>query len=195
VQLDAQLDARLVRTLLLTLQALLQFRSRPHGLLLSELGAWLLSPAQAPAGTKRLSKLLHSPKWTADLLDRWLWQQATTRLAELETTATPALLLWDESVLEKPETVANADLGPVRSSKAARLARIKPGYYRPPSRPVFVPGLQWAALLLIGLSGPPLLAAHRWWSTRGIHSSDKRTEEAALLRQAARVEAAGAACV
>jgi hypothetical protein len=186
VQLDAQLDARLVRTFLLTLQALLQFRSRPHGLLLSELGGWLLSPAQAPAGTKRLSTLLHSPKWAADLLDRWLWQAATTRLTELEVATTPALLLWDESVLEKPETLTQPDFGPVRSSKAARLARIKPGYYRPPGRPVFVPGLQWAALLLIGLSGPPLLAAQRWWSTRGAHTSDKRTEETTLLRQAAR---------
>src|SRR5579871_5051259 len=66
--LDARLDKRLVRTLLHTVQAILQFRHRAHGLLLSELGAYLLSPAHAPAGTKRLSNLLHSPKWAASLI-------------------------------------------------------------------------------------------------------------------------------
>ena len=69
--LDASLDKRLVRTFLHTVQAILQFRHRAHGLLLSELGAYLLSPAQAPAGTKRLSNLLHSPKWAASLIERF----------------------------------------------------------------------------------------------------------------------------
>ena len=35
----------------MTLQALLLFRHRAHGLLLSELGAFLLDPEHAPAGT------------------------------------------------------------------------------------------------------------------------------------------------
>src|SRR5262245_53698702 len=81
--LDAQIDARLVRTFLRVLEVLLCFRNRAHGLLLSELGAYLLTPAQAPAGTKRLSNLLRSKKWASDLLDRFLWQQAQQRLDQL----------------------------------------------------------------------------------------------------------------
>src|SRR5438093_1486452 len=42
------------------------------------------------------------------------------------------------------------DLGPTRSSQAARLTHIKPGYYTPPGRPVCVPGMQWLAVLLVG---------------------------------------------
>ena len=71
--LDQRLDVRLVRTFLATLVAIIEWRNRPHGLLLSELGAYLLTPAQAPAGTKRLSNLLRSAKWAADLLAQWLW--------------------------------------------------------------------------------------------------------------------------
>jgi hypothetical protein len=59
---------------------------RAHGLLLSELGAYLLTPEQAPAGTKRLSNLLRSPRWTAHLIADWLWQQADARLRALCAT-------------------------------------------------------------------------------------------------------------
>jgi hypothetical protein len=75
--LDAQLDARLVRTVVGTVSALICWRQRAHGLLLSELGAYLLGPAQAPAGTKRLSNLLRSPKWQAALIARFLWGRQT----------------------------------------------------------------------------------------------------------------------
>src|SRR5437870_13170741 len=64
-QLDAQIDQRLVRTCLATIEAVLRFRNRAHGLLLSELGSELLGPAHAPAGTKRLSNLLRSSQWSA----------------------------------------------------------------------------------------------------------------------------------
>jgi hypothetical protein len=50
---------------------------------------------------------------------------------------------------------------------------------------VFVPGLHWLGLLLLGYTGAPCLASMRWWSTRGVGASDKRTEEALLLAQAA----------
>jgi hypothetical protein len=42
------------------------------------------------------------------------------------------------------------EFGPVRSSKAARLTRIKKGYYSPPRGPIFVPGLHWLAVILPG---------------------------------------------
>ena len=53
--LDATLDVRLVCTFLATIAVIIQFRDRTEGLLLSELGAYLLSAQHAPAGTKRIS--------------------------------------------------------------------------------------------------------------------------------------------
>jgi hypothetical protein len=92
---------------------------------------------------------------------------------------------WDESVLEKPESRVAEGLCPVRSSKAGRLMARKPGYNRPPGRPVFVPGLHWVSLLLLGPEGPPAVAAMHWWTTRGVRASDKRSEETTLLRAVA----------
>ena len=133
--LDRQIDRRLVRTLFLAMVAIVRLRHSRSGLLLSELGAHILSPAQAPAGTKRLSNLLRSPKWSHTLLEKFLWQRAEQCLTRLEQQGRTALAIWDESVLEKPESIALAGLCPVRSSKAARLKRIKPGYYNPPGGP------------------------------------------------------------
>ena len=93
--------------------------------------------------------------------------------------------MWDQSVLEKPESTAAPGLCPVRSSKAARLKRIRPGYYhRPGGPPVFVPGLHWLTLLLIGRRGPPTLAHLQWWTTRGALASERRWEDEALRKQA-----------
>ena len=184
--LDEQVDRRLVRTLFLTLVAIVRLRHSRSGLLLSELGAHILSPAQAPAGTKRLSSLLRSPKWSHHLLERFLLHLADQELAQIEERGELALAIWDESVLEKPESIALEGLCPVRSSKAARLKRIKPGYYHPPGGPpVFVPGLQWLTVMLAGMQGPPVLAAMRWWTSRGRLASHRRDETASLLSQSA----------
>lgn len=189
-ELDVHLDVRLVRTFRQAIEAILSFRHRSHGLLLSELGAYLLAPEHAPAGTKRLSNLLRSPRWQHGWISRFLWRQADQRVAELTQAGEEAILLWDESVLEKPESLQSEGLGPVRSSKAARLKRIKPGYFNPPGgRPICVPGLQWLCLLVLGYSGPPTLAAMRWWSTRSagrITRKDPREVRAAVLRFCAR---------
>src|SRR5439155_24349672 len=96
--LDAQIDARLVRTLRAAVEAILSLRHRNYGLLLSELGGYLLSAAHAPAGTKRLSNLLRSSHWSEAFIERFLWQQADARLEELEQRGEDALLLWDASV-------------------------------------------------------------------------------------------------
>ena len=74
--LDDQIDKRLVRTFLLTLGAIVTFRHTMYGLLLSELGAYIISADKAPAGTKRLSNLLRSPKWAYSLIERFLWDQS-----------------------------------------------------------------------------------------------------------------------
>ena len=87
-------------------------RHSRSGLLLSELGAHVLCPGQAPAGTKRLSNLLRSPKWCQTLLERFLWQRADQELTRLEERSELALAIWDESVLEKPESIALEGLCP-----------------------------------------------------------------------------------
>lgn len=149
---------------------------------MSELGAYLTSPDHAPGGTKRLSNLLHCATWAASLIEQFLWQRAEQRLLSLEQAGEEALLLWDESVIEKPESTALEGLCAVRSSKARRLKRIKPGYYNPPSGPpIFVPGLHWLTVLLLGQQGPPLLASMQWWTTRGVLAQNGRDVETNLL--------------
>jgi hypothetical protein len=181
-KLAITVDVRLVHTFLATLHVLLQFRHRNNGLLLSELGGYLATPDHAPAGTKRLSNLLHSPHCSSGQIEQEVWQQADDRLKQLEQAQETALLLWDESVIEKPESIQLEGLCAVRSSKARRLKRIKPGYYNPPGGPpICVPGMHWLTLLLVGTSGPPTLAAMKWWTTRGtLATSGRQTEEAIL---------------
>lgn len=183
VVLDMHLDCRLVRTFAASIEAIVRWRNRAHGLLLSELGGYLRSPDHAPAGTKRLSNLLRSPKWSAALIAQFLWQQAAARLTALEAGDAAVLAVWDESVLEKPESQVSEGLCAVRSSKAHRLTRIKPGFFQPPVRPIFVPGMQWIGVLVLGMSGSPTVAAMRWWTSRGEQASDKRAEEGRLFAQ------------
>jgi hypothetical protein len=165
-QLDTHVDCRLVRTLADTVISIIRLRHRNCGLLLSELGAYLCGPAHAPAGTKRLSNLLRSPNWTASEIADYLWAEALKRQQALQQAGNMALLVWDDSRLEKPESLMAQGLCPVRSSKAGRLTHMKPGYYQPPTSPIFVPGFHWTALIVLGRTGPPSVAAMRWWSTR-----------------------------
>lgn len=184
VRLDQVLDKRLVRTFLQAIEVMISFRDRMHGLWLSEMGGHLLGAEHERAGTKRLSNLLHSPNWSASLIEQFLWQQATARLQEIARLGDEGLVIWDESVLEKPESQKLEGLCAVRSSKARRLTRIKPGYYTPPRGPVFVPGVNSIGLMVAGLherSGPPQLAALRCWTSRGYRASKKRLQEGAML--------------
>jgi hypothetical protein len=181
-ELDAALDKRLVATFFHTLQAIVVHRHPRCGLLLSELGGYLLDPEHAPAGTKRISNLLRSQKWSATLIAAFLWRQADQAVADLENEGQLPLAIWDESVLEKPESLALEGLCPVRSSHAARLKRIKPGFYTPPSgSPVFVPGMEWLSLLVVGLRGVPVLATMHWWTSRGKGASDRASQRRRLL--------------
>lgn len=182
-ELNQQVDRRLVGNFFGVVMAIIRHRHRNQGLVLSELGGYLMPAHQAPAGTKRLSRLLHSPRWHWRLIERYFWKRADARLAEIEAQSEPALVVWDESVLEKSESLHLDGLSPVRSTKAARLKRIKPGYFNPPGgRPVFVPGWHWLSVILLGMSGQPTLATMRWWSTRGERATRKREVEKDLLR-------------
>ena len=182
VGMKQRVDRRLVRTFLGLVMVILMHRHRSHGLLLSELGGYLLEPGQCQAGTKRISNLLHSQTWEAAMIEGDLWQRGTQRVEELQAQGERPLVLWDESVLEKPESLAAEGLCAVRSMKARRMKRIKPGYYNPPGgRPVFVPGFHWLQVLVLGHKGPPTLAHLRWWTTRGEAASQARSEEAQIF--------------
>lgn len=185
-RLRTGMDRRLVQTLLDLLQVIVIHRHRQQGLVLSELGGQLLGPAQAPAGTKRIDRLLKSARWQAATLIDYLWEKGDEAVQRLTHPQDDIYAIWDESVLEKPESLKAERLGPVRSSKARRLLRIKPGFYTPPTGPTFVPGWNWLQVLVAGPRGPATLAHLRWWTTRGEMASDKRTEEAQVLQQVTR---------
>lgn len=187
VKLKGKMDRRLVGTFLGLAMAILLHRHRNHGLLLSELGGFLLEPNHAPAGTKRIHRLLHSTKWSSKDIEEYLWAQADQRVEELWNAGKMILVIWDESVIEKSESLHLEGLCPVRSSKAKRLQRIKPGYFNPPGgRPIFVPGYHWLQVLVLGMQSAPTLAHFRWWTTRGEAASDKRSQEKEVLREITR---------
>src|SRR6185369_2544579 len=126
-ELNEKMDRRLVKSLLGLVMAIVKHRHRNNGVLLSELGGSLLGSEACQAGTKRISNLLHSQKWTADEIEKFHWEQASQRVEELQEQGERPLVIWDESVLEKSESLKAERLCVVRSSKANRLKRIKPG--------------------------------------------------------------------
>lgn len=183
-ELKQRMDRRLVKTFLGLVLAIVMHRHRNNGLLLSELGSYLLGGEQCQAGTKRISNLVHSERWEARVIEDFLWQRGRQRVEELWEQGERPLVIWDESVLEKPESLQAEGLCAVRSSKAVRLKRIKPGFFNPPGgRPIFVPGFHWLKILVVGRTGTPTLVHMRWWTTRGEQKSQKRTEESAVLSQ------------
>ena len=139
---------------------------------------------RGPAGVKRIASLLHSMKWESTLISNYLWRCANEKVKELLAGKADAYVIWDESVLEKSESLKAEGLCAVRSTKAARLKRIKPGYFNPPSdRPIFVPGFHWLQVLVTGLKGAPMLAHLCWWTTRGEKASQRRAEEGRILKK------------
>jgi DDE family transposase len=184
VEMKQRVDRRLVQTFLGVVLAILMHRHRNNGLLLSELGGYLLGAEQCQAGTKRISNFVHSQRWEAGIIEDFLWQRGTQRVEEVWAQGERPLVIWDESVLEKSESLQAERLCAVRSTKAVRLKRIKPGFFNPPSgRPIFVPGFHWLQVLVMGQKGSPTLAHMRWWTTRGEQKSQKRIEEQAVLAQ------------
>jgi hypothetical protein len=185
--LSKKLDRRLVQTLFDLLIVIVMHRHRNQGLLLSELGGNLMDGEHAPAGTKRIHNLLRHPGWEAQAVSDYLWQQADQAVEHRLHPQEDVYVIWDESVIEKPESLKAERLCAVRSSKARRLKRIKPGFYNPPGgRPIFVPGFNWLQVVVTGLRGAPTLAHLRFWTTRGEATTTKRQEEHCLLQQVAK---------
>jgi len=186
-ELSRSLDRRLVQTFFDLLMVILIQRHRNQGLWLSELGGQLLGMDRAPAGTKRIAQLLHSSKWLAELLETWMWEQGDQKVEDCLHPQEATYVIWDESEIEKPESLKSEGLCAVRSVKARRLKRIKPGYFNPPSgRPVFVPGFHWFQVIVTGFKGTPCLAHSHWWTTRGEMASKMRLEEGAVLEHLAK---------
>lgn len=187
VLLDAYIDKRLVRTFVRTIAAIITFRTQAQGLCLSELGAYMTNPAQAPAGTKRLSNLLRCTKWGKELIDRYIWEQADKRRKELNASGEEALCIWDGSVIEKPESEKGEGLCAVKSSKAARLKKPKKGAFNQPGgKAVVVMGIEWLGVLLVGMSGIPTVVNMKWWTRKGTKASKQRDQEEMLLTRIAR---------
>jgi transposase len=187
VLLDAYIDKRLVRTFVRAIAAIITFRNQAQGLCLSELGSYIASPAQAPAGTKRLSNLLRCTKWGKELIDRYLWERADKRRKELNDSGEEALCIWDGSVIEKPESEKGEGLCAVKSSKAARLKKPKKGAFNQPGgKAVVVMGIEWLGVILVGMSGIPTVVHMKWWSRKGTKASKQRDQEEMLLMRIAR---------
>jgi hypothetical protein len=187
-ELHTKVDRRLVKTMLDLVLVILMHRHRNNGLLLSELGDHLLGGERGPAGVKRIASLLHSHRWRSSLIVKYLWGRGNERVQELKKQNEEIYVIWDESVLEKSESLQAERLCAVRSIKAARLKRIKPGYFNPPGgRPIFVPGFNWLQLLVTGMKGMPVLAHLCWWTTRGKQASTKREIEGKILQKVARL--------
>jgi len=172
IQLDELIDVRLVRTFFNLLVIILLFRERRMGLLLSELGGYLCGHAHAPAGTKRISNLLRSKKWTASFLDQHFFDRTVERANELKASNKRALFLWDDSRIEKHESWCAEGLCSVWSSKARRYTQIRPGYYRPPKERICVPGFKWTGVFLSTLGSSPSVCQMSWWTTKGKYKED-----------------------
>lgn len=181
--LNEKIDCRLVRTFSALFVIILIFRNRRMGLLLSELGGYLCGFDRAPAGTKRISNLLRSKKWTAKIIDDQLFQNATKRVQELRKEGKRPLLLWDDSRVEKHESWVAEGLCSVWSSKAKRLTRVRRGYYNPPKKRICVPGYKWTGVLLSHLGGVPSVCQMTWWTTRGKYKEDPDNIIYRLLRK------------
>jgi hypothetical protein len=190
--LDRLLDKRLVRTLVQVCVVIIRFRNQKQGLLLSELGSYMdgyqgLSP-KAPAGTKRISNLLRSLKWSILQIDDYLLKEADKEVKMLKEQEKRILCPWDESVIEKSESRAIEGLCPVVSSKAKRLHRNQKGlvFNFPPKKPITVAGMQWTAALITGMEGRVSVALMSWWSTKGENATRLREQQEAMLRRCVR---------
>jgi hypothetical protein len=189
IVLDTILDKRLVRTLVQVCVAMLRFRNNKQGLLLSELGSYIPGyPGQATtatARTKRIGNLLRSLKWSILQIDRYLLDEADKEVERLREHGKRILCIWDESVLEKPESEKLEGLCPVVSSKAKRLQRSKKGvvFNFPPKKAITVMGMEWTGALITGMEGMIKVAVMSWWTTKGDEATKLREQQELLLRK------------
>ncbi len=175
VLLDQLLDARLVRTFAATVVNMIRHRDRAMSLILTELGELLTDGAHAPAGVKRLGRLLASRKWVAKLISEWLLRDADQAVEAAVAKDGAAFLVLDGSGIEKPCARKLEGLTKIRSTKASLLQRACGG--PPPKRPVVVPGFNWAAAIVTGFTGTLTLARLLWYSPKAPGEAAQRQRE------------------
>src|SRR5690242_11546103 len=86
-RLATRVDVRLVQTATLVVDALVRLRQRSQALWLTEIGTLLLGAAHAPAGVKRVARLLASPHWSAATVEQWLLLEADHLVEQEEDVA------------------------------------------------------------------------------------------------------------
>lgn len=181
-KLNRKIDQRLTYTIFDAFMGMLSFRDRINGLVLSELGGYINGPKNAPAGTKRISNLLRNENWKAEDIGQELLTKAKARLSQPKEEGKQWLMHWDDSVLEKAESWKLEGLCPVFSSKASRITRIKPGYYKKYGR-ICVPGFEWSAGVLSSLSDTPTIGLMEWWTRKGTHRDSRTNVLYKMLRK------------
>lgn len=187
VPLDAYLDKRLVETFLQSMRTIIEARNQAPGLTISEMGAVLLSGRQAMAGEKRIHRLLTSEKWSEEIIRIFQWNEANDRYEELRREGEQVYVVWDGSVLEKPESQKAPDLSAVKSSKVARRKKSRKGAFnRPGGKPIVVLGYEWTACIVVGEKGKVSLAAMDFWSRKGPDATSQREVEEKMLGKCAR---------
>ena len=75
LKLNSPLDRRMVKNFLGLVMAIMQHRHTNHGLVLSELGGFLLGLGHCSAGAKRIHNLLSSSKWDGNEIEAFHWQK------------------------------------------------------------------------------------------------------------------------
>lgn len=179
--LDDCIDARLSRTANLLL-SLLCSAHQPQ-LTLTHLAAQLACfEITAQAWVKRLDNFLKSQKWNASIIDAQLLQHADEFVDFAEQSQKDCLLLWDDSVFEKPGTEQDPNLCSVHSTKVSYITRPRPG---------FISKLYWTSIPGLKVSGMVMatskrsrIAHVRLWSSRGEEATDKKTVDAQMLELA-----------
>ena len=166
--LHQKMDVRLVNTFYDAFVSLLVNRNRPKGLVISELGGWLLGFEKAIAGTKRLFTLFESEKWVKEDLENFQIKRCQSYIEDLKSKGKEVLGIIDDSTIEKSESWFSEGLCSVHSGKGQRLTRIKPGYYKRPVGRICVPGFEWSALLISGIGLIPMVGLMQWWTKRGM---------------------------
>ena len=176
-----------METFLQSMRTLIEVRNQAPGLVISELGAILLSGRQATAGEKRIHRLLTSEKWSEELIRVFQWNEAEERYEELRKEGEQVFVVWDGSVIEKPESQKTEDLSAVKSSKAARRKKSRKGAFnRPGGKPIVVLGYEWTACIVVGEKGKVSLGMMDFWSRKGPDATNQREVEEKMLAKVAR---------
>ena len=126
-KLHRTVDRRIVKTLLDLVLVILMHRHRNSGLVLSELGDHLLGGDRGPAGVKRIASLIHSGKWKSRLIVNYLWTRAEEKVKALRANQESVYVIWDESVLEKSESLCAERLCAALSRRHGQARRQRRG--------------------------------------------------------------------